>query len=116
MLQSHVEILYVGHKIPFIVLYDKLAQRLSFGLLQNRQESGMVDMIDEGETYIKSIEPESRHPEITQISKEHEIQIEELFSFNLVTQPPSKIFLSKALYSPYEVVISLFYEKQRRLD
>ncbi len=42
----------------------------------------MVDLIDEGETYIKSIEPESRHPEITQISKEHEIQIEELFSFN----------------------------------
>ena len=64
------------------MLYDQLSQKLSFGLLKNRQDLGMEDMIDEGESYIKSIEPESRHPEITQISKEHEIQIEELFCFN----------------------------------
>ena len=34
---------------------------------------------DESSPYIKSIEPESRHPEIFVIAREHKIMIEELY-------------------------------------
>ncbi len=60
-------------------------------------------------SYIQSIEPESRHPEIFNISKDPKVLMEEIFQIHGVHMPPSKVILFKGLSNPYELNIGFFH-------
>ena len=55
--------------------------------------------------YIRSIEPDSRHPELFIISREHKIVIEELYQVPAPNGLPSKVLLSRGLSNQYELNI-----------
>ena len=57
--------------------------------------------------YIRSIEPDSRHPELFIISREHNIVIEELYQVPAPNGLPSKVLLSRGLSNQYELNIRL---------
>ena len=68
-----------------------------------------------GNTYIRSIEPESRHPEIFNMSRESQIYIEEIFQINN-TLEPTRVLISRGLTNSLEVNIGLFHQKQARYE
>ena len=57
--------------------------------------------------YIRSIEPDSRHPELFIISREHKNVIEELYQVPAPNGLPSKVLLSRGLSNQYELNIRL---------
>ncbi len=73
---------------------------------------------DNNETspYIKSIEPDSRHPEIFVISKDHKIIIEELYQVPSPSGPPTRILLSRGLSNPYELNLGIFTAAAHRYE
>jgi hypothetical protein len=66
-------------------------------------------------SYIRSIEPESRHPEIFNISRESQIYIEEIFQLNN-SSSPTKVLISRGLSNSLELNIGLFHAKQARYE
>ena len=66
--------------------------------------------------YIRRIEPDSRHPELFIISREHKIVIEELYQVPAPNGPPSKVLLSRGLSNPYELNIGLFTASVHRFE
>jgi hypothetical protein len=60
-----------------------------FGLLKTRSIENLPesmqtneDLLEESLNYIRSIDPESRNPEIFNLSREHKIYIDEVFTFS----------------------------------
>ena len=58
---------------------------------------------NENDPYIRSIEPESRHPEIFNLSKEAILSIEPLFSIPARNGPPSKLHITSSATDPFEL-------------
>lgn len=66
------------YKIPLVVMFNPQNQQIIFGLLKHSQEvTGASDepMHPEDSSYIRSIEPDSRHPEIFNISREPKLVV-----------------------------------------
>ncbi|CDW78298.1 UNKNOWN [Stylonychia lemnae] len=87
MIQTNLDIIQVSYKIPFVVLFNNQSFQLSFGLLKQKKEEVNLDIFEEGEAYVRGIEPNSRHPEIYNISKEYQIYVEEIHSFPIPLAP-----------------------------
>ena len=120
MVQTHLEIVHVAYKIPLIILYNPATQQTIFGLIKNCSDSfeemrPHEDIHEEGLKYIRSIEPDSRHPDIFNMSKEHKLVIEEVFSISSPVAP-SRVFISRGLSNPYELNIGLFNLQGRKLE
>ena len=61
LIQTNIDILYVSYKIPFIVLFNNQTYQLIFGFIKQREHPQM-NLFEESESYIRSIEPMSRNP------------------------------------------------------
>lgn len=102
----------MSYKIPLIVMYNPLSQQVVIGLIKRREETNDGQ---EEENYIRSIEPESRHPQIFNMAKEAQIFVEEIFSMG-VQAAPTKVLISKGLTNPYELNISMLHHQARKLE
>lgn len=69
-----------------------------------------IGFSNETSPYIASIEPESRHPEIFNISKDPQVLMEEIFQIHGVQVPPTKVILSRGLSNSYELNIGFFFQ------
>lgn len=68
-------------------------------------------MHSEESNYIRSIEPDSRHPEIFNISREPKLFVHEIFALVSASgTAPSKVIVQRSLSSKYEINIGLYYD------
>ena len=112
--QTTLEIVHVSYKLPFIVMFNPENHQVIFGLVKKRVNGndGLLplssdDIMEDNLAYIRGIEPDSRHPELFNISRESKLYIDEVFTIGS-QYSPTKVHLAKGLSNSFELNVYLF--------
>jgi len=105
LFQTTLELVHASYKLPFVVFFNPEIHQVVFGLVKRRDEPQVDDLISD--PYIRGIEPDSRHPELFNVSREPLLYIEEVCSFSAAASP-SKVFLAQGLTNSCELNVFLF--------
>ena len=78
MIETSKDIFYVSYKLPLAMIYEHASKKVTISLIKRRNLEASEDQND----YIRSIEPDSRHEGLYNISREHSLYLEDVFSLN----------------------------------